>query len=107
MTAETNAKVMAERYSRSKSQKEQAAADAIPKRKAADAAKMSLTQAQTAQKNSQNLANTAAQKLIREEAQRNQTVAALANAKNQIAAAVAVSQAAEQAAQDSEKSAAE
>jgi len=107
LTAETNAKVMAERYSRSKSQKEQAAADAIPKRKAADAAKMSLTQAQTAQKNSQNLANTAAQKLIREEAQRNQTVAALANAKNQIAAAVAVSQAAEQAAQDSEKSAAE
>jgi len=92
--AETNTK----RYGRSKSQKEQAMADA---------AKAALAQARTAQKNSQNLADTAAQKLARAEEQKNQAVDALASAKNQIAAATAAFQAAGQAAQDSEKSAGE
>ncbi len=80
-------------------EKQQAAADAAAKRKAADEAKAALAQAQAAQQNSQKLADAAAQKLARATAQKKLADATLANVKNQIAAATTASQAAEEAAQ--------
>ncbi len=99
LAAEANAKVV------SNEQKQQAAVDAIAKRKAADAAKAALAHAQAARQDPQNLANAAAQKLARAVAQKKLADAALANVKNQVAAATTASAAAEKAAQDSAKAA--
>ena len=101
------AKALADRAGRSEDQKQQAAADAAAKRKAADAAKAALAQAQAAQQNPQKLADAAAQKLARATAQKKLAEATLANVKNQIAAATTASEAAEQAAQAAAKTAEE
>ena len=105
--ADATAKAMAERAGKSEEQKQQAAADAVAKRKAAAAAKASLAQAQAAQQNLQNPADAAAQKLSRAMAQKKLADIQLANVKTQVAAAATAFQAAEQAAQAAEKSAAE
>jgi Protein of unknown function (DUF1553)/Protein of unknown function (DUF1549) len=73
------------------------------KGKTASEAKAALAQAQAARQNAQNVANTAAQKLARATAQKRLTEAALANIKNQIAAATTASQTAEKAAQGAAK----
>ena len=105
LAADENAKILAERFGRSKSQKEQAASDAVAKRKVADAAKTAMAQALKVQKDAQSAANSSAQKLSRAEAQKNQAVAGLATTKNQITAATAAAEVTEQAAKDAEKSA--
>lgn len=99
--AEANAKAVPDE------QKEQAAADAVAKRKAADEAKAVLVQAQAAQQAAQKPAAAATQALARATAQKKMADAAVANVKNQIAAATTAAQAAEQAAVAAEKTAAE
>jgi hypothetical protein len=97
----------AERAGWSETQKQQAAADAVAKRKAANEAKAALAQVQAAHQNAEGLANVAAQKLAQATAQKQMADAALAGIKTQLAAAATASQAAEQAAQKAAKSAEE
>ena len=94
--AEANAKPVTD------AEKQQVAADAAAKRKAADAAKAALAQAQQAEQQAQAQANAAAKTLTDAPAQKKAADDALANAKNQVAAAAAAHQAAEQAAQAAE-----
>jgi hypothetical protein len=99
--AEAHAKVAPE------AEKQKAADDATSKRTAADAAKVALAQAQAAMQSSQNLANNAEKQLGRASAQKKLADAALANIKNQVAAATTSSLATEQSAQTAEKAAEE
>ncbi|HUT61031.1 MAG TPA: DUF1553 domain-containing protein [Phycisphaerae bacterium] len=93
LAAEANAKVVSE------AQKQQAATEAGAKRKAADATKAALTQAQQNEQQAQAQATAAAQRLASAPAQKKAADDALADAKKQMAVAVAASQAAEQAAE--------
>jgi hypothetical protein len=89
----------------SEAEKQQAAADAAAKRKAADAAKAALTQAQQNQQQAQAQADAAVKNLADAPAQKKVADEALGNAKNQAAAATTASQTAEQAAQAAEAAA--
>jgi hypothetical protein len=97
--AEADAKAVSD------AEKQQAATDAAAKRKAADAAKAALTQAQQNEQQAQTQATAAAQKLADAPAQKKAADDALAGAKNQVAAANGAHQAAEQAAQAAEAAA--
>ena len=93
LAAENNAKVVSE------AQKQQAAADAAAKRKAADTAKTALTKAQQNEQQAKTRATAVAQTLASAPAQKKAAEAALVNARKQTAAAVKASQAAGQASQ--------
>ena len=99
LAAEAKAKVVPD------AEKQQAAADATAKRKAADAAKATLAQAQAAQQAPQKLADAAAQKLALAVAQKKLADEALANLENQIDAAAPASVDAEKVAQNVAKAA--
>ncbi len=105
--AAAKAKQVAGDARRPDAEKKQAAEDAAAKRKAADAAKAALDQAQAALRAPQDLANTAAQKLARAVAQKKLAETTLANVKNQIVKATATLAAAEKAAEEAAKAAEE
>lgn len=105
--AESRAKVMAERAARSEEQVRQAGADAEAKRKAADAAKLALAQAQAAVQEPQKLAAAAAEKFAGPASRKKLLDSAMASIKKQAGVTAAAAEAAEQAAQAAEKLATE
>ncbi|OGV64792.1 MAG: hypothetical protein A2283_04005 [Lentisphaerae bacterium RIFOXYA12_FULL_48_11] len=96
LTAETNAKLVSE------AEKKQATDEAATKRKLADAARTTLTQAQQNEQQLQAKSTAATQKLADAPVQKKAVDDALASARNQVAAANGSSQAAEKAAQGAE-----
>jgi len=92
----------AQAAAKSAEEKNQAAAQAAAKRKAAADAAAALAQAQKGKQQAQARATAAAQKLAEAQAQKKAADEALANAKNQVAAATKASAAAEKAAQGAE-----
>lgn len=105
--AESTAKTLAERASRSPEQLQQAAADAVARRKATGEAKVAVDQAQATEPNAQNQVDAAAQKFARSMAQKKVAEAGLVSVKKQVADATAAAAAAENAAQDFAKAAEE
>jgi hypothetical protein len=93
LAAETNAKPV------SPTQKQQAVAQALAKRRAADKAKTALALAQKKQQQIQSWATTTAKRLTIAPAQKKAADAALVGVRKRLAAAVAASQAAERTAQ--------
>ncbi len=96
LAAEDNARVDSE------ADRQKAAADASARRKAVDAAKAALAQAQQGEQQAQAQAATAAQKLADAPGRKKAADEALVNARNEVAAAATASQTAEKAAQDAE-----
>ena len=98
--AEAAAKQVGGDAAKPDAEKKQAAEDAAAKRKAAEAAKAALAQAQQGEQQAAAQATAAAQKLAAAEAQKKSADEALANAKNQVAAATTANQAAQDAAKE-------
>ena len=99
--AEVVAKVASDAANKLDDEAKKATAEAVAKRRAADAAKASLARAQRNEQQATAQANTTApQKLAEAEGITKAADAAVASAKNQVAAATAASAAAEKAAQD-------
>ena len=98
--AEAKAKQFAEDAAKPDAEKKQAADEAAASRAAAEAAKASLAQAQQAEQTAQTQATAAAQKLTEAETQQKSSDEVLANAKNQVAAATAANQVAQEAAKE-------
>jgi hypothetical protein len=96
--AEAVAKVAADAANKLDNEAKAAMAQAAAMRRAADTAKAALVRAQQGEKNLQDQANAAPQKLVEAETQKRVADEALANAKNQVAAATIAYQAAEKAA---------
>ncbi len=105
--AAAKAKQVAEDAGKPDTEKKQTADDAAAKRKAADDAKAALAKSQQGEQAAQTQATAAAKKLAETEAQKKAADMALANAKNQVAAATTASEAAEQSARAAAKSAEE
>ena len=98
--AEAKAKQFAEDAAKPDAEKKQAADEAAASRQAADAAKANLAQAQQAEQAAQTQAAAAAQKLTEAETQQKSSDEVLVNARNQVAAATTVNQAAQEAAKE-------
>ncbi len=105
--AQAAAKAVADGAAKPDEEKKKLADDAAAKRKAADAAKAALAQAQAGIQGPQKLVDAAAKKAARAEGRLKMAEAALASAEAQITAATAAAATAEKAAQEAEKLAAE